>query len=86
VAGALPNLSEDKEELKAMVGPLLRERDHLEIENLRLQVELDRYKKHYCRPRADQVQSADDLTQLLINHMLYARWEACFCGLVILAS
>jgi hypothetical protein len=50
-----------------MVVALLRERDHLEIEYLRLQVELDRYKKHYYRPRADQLQSADDLTQLLIN-------------------
>jgi hypothetical protein len=67
VAGALPNLPEYKEALKAMVAALLRERDHLEIENLRLQVELDRYKKHYYRPRADQLQSADDLTQLLIN-------------------
>jgi hypothetical protein len=34
VAGALPNLTEDKEALKAMVAALLRERDHLEIENL----------------------------------------------------
>jgi hypothetical protein len=50
-----------------MVVALLRERDHLEIEYLRLQVELDRYKKHYYRPRADQLQSADDLTQLLIK-------------------
>jgi hypothetical protein len=50
-----------------MVVALLRERDHLEIEYLRLQVEPDRYKKHYYRLCADQLQSADDLTQLLIN-------------------
>lgn len=53
--------------MKAMAAALLRERDHPEIENLRLQVGLDRYKKHYYRPRANQLQSADDLTHLLIN-------------------
>lgn len=65
--GALSNLPDDKEALKAMVAALLRERDDLHIENLRLQVELDRYKKHYYGPRADQLQSANDLAQLLLN-------------------
>lgn len=50
-----------------MVAAMLRERDHRVMENLGLQVELDRYKKHYYRPRADQVQSGDRLTQFLIN-------------------
>jgi transposase len=68
------NLPEDKEMLKAMVRSLMLEREvekrranDLQIENLRLQVELDRYKKHYYGPRADQLQSADDLAQLLLN-------------------
>src|SRR5580693_1158087 len=50
-----------------MVAALLRERDDLHIENLRLQVELDSYKKRYYGPRADQLQSAADLAQLLLG-------------------
>ncbi len=61
------NLPDDKEALKAMVATLLRERDDLHIENLRLQVELDSYKKRYYGPRADQLQSAADLAQLLLG-------------------
>jgi hypothetical protein len=45
VPEALSNLPDDKEALKAMVAALLDERDDLHIENLRLQVELARYKK-----------------------------------------
>ena len=41
--------------------------DDLHIENLRLQVELDRYKKWYYGPRADRLQSPGDLAQLLLN-------------------
>jgi transposase len=61
------NLPEDKEALKAMVAALLRERDDLHIENLRLQVELDRYKRRYYGPRADRLQSAAELAQLLLS-------------------
>jgi len=61
------NLPDDNEALKSMVGALRRERDDLHIENLRLQVELDGYKKRYYGPRADRLQSADDLAQLLLN-------------------
>jgi transposase len=64
---ALPNLPEDKEALKAMVAALLRERDDLHIENLRLQVELARYKKWYYGPRADRLKSEDELAQLLLS-------------------
>lgn len=74
LSAALSNLPEDKDALKAMVAALLRERDaekrrgdDLHIENLRLQVELDRYKKQYYGPRADRLESADDLAQLLLN-------------------
>jgi len=41
--------------------------DDLHVENLRLQVELARYKKWYYGPRADRLQSAGDLSQLLLN-------------------
>ena len=68
------NLPEDKETLKAMVRSLMLERDvekrranDLQIEKLRLQVELDRYKKRYYGPCADRLQSADELAQLLLN-------------------
>jgi transposase len=67
LSAALSNLPEDKDALKAMVAALLRERDDLHIENLRLQVELDRYKKRYYGPKADRLKSADDLAQLLLN-------------------
>ena len=40
-----PNLPDDKEALKALVAALARERDELHIENLRLQIELDGYKR-----------------------------------------
>lgn len=41
---APPNLPDDKDTLKALVAALMRERDDLHVENLRLQVELDSYK------------------------------------------
>lgn len=41
--------------------------DDLYLENLRLQVELARYKKWCYGPRADQLQSEDDLAQLLLG-------------------
>jgi transposase len=76
----LVELPDDSGALQAMVGALLLERDRekhraveqqrraddLHIENLRLQLELARYKKWYYGPRADRLQSAGDLTQLLL--------------------
>jgi len=41
--------------------------DDLYLENLRLQVELDRLKKWYYGPRADRLQSEGDLAQLLLR-------------------
>jgi hypothetical protein len=60
---------------------MLEERDHekrraeqqrqrveeLHIENLRLQLELERLKKWYYGPCADRLQSSDDLAQLLLH-------------------
>jgi len=67
-------LPDDSEALKAMVRSLLlehdaekRRADDLHIENLRLRVELDRYKKWYYGPRADRLQSAGDLAQMLLG-------------------
>ena len=51
---APPNLPDDKDTLKALVAALMRERDDLHIENLRLQVELDGYKKR--TPKAAMMQ------------------------------
>jgi transposase len=70
VPAAPPNLPDDKDTLKALVAALMRERDDLHVENLRLQVELDSYKKRYYGPRADRLQSADDLAQLLLGFAL----------------
>ena len=66
-------LPEDSESLKAMVRALLAERDgerqraeELRVEMLRLQLELERYKKWYYGPRADRLQSSGDVAQLLL--------------------
>ena len=37
------------------------------VEMLRLQLELERYRKWYYGPRADRLQSSADLAQLLLN-------------------
>ena len=44
-----------------------RRGDELRVEMLRLQLELERYKKWYYGPRADRLQSSGDLAQLLLN-------------------
>src|SRR2546430_3712939 len=70
----LPNLLEDSASLKAMLRSLLAERDRekqraddLHIQNLRLQIELARYKKWYYGPRADRLNSTSELTQVLLD-------------------
>ena len=62
----MSHLPDDKDALKAMVSTLLGQRDDLYLEVLRLQVELDRYKKARYGPRADQLRSMDELAQLLL--------------------
>jgi hypothetical protein len=42
-----------------------RRANDLEVENLRLQLELDRYRKCYYGPRAYRLESSADLTQML---------------------
>src|SRR5271169_249741 len=44
-----------------------RRANDLEVENLRLQLELNKYKKWYYGPRADRLQSSADLAQMLLN-------------------
>jgi transposase len=77
----MAELPDDSESLKAVVRSLLRERDgqrrradeqgkradNLQVELLRLQLELERYKKWYYGPRADRLQTSDALAQLLLN-------------------
>jgi len=60
--------------LQAMVLALQADRDQekkhaeqLQVQNLRLQLELDRYKKWYYGPRADRLQSDQDVAQMLLN-------------------
>ncbi len=45
---------------------LQRRADDLHLKLLRAQLELERYKKWYYGPRADRLQSAGDLAQLLL--------------------
>src|SRR5437879_8285768 len=77
----LPNLPEDNASLKAMLRSLLAERDRekqraeeerkraddLHIQNLRLQLELARYKKWYYGPRADRLNSTSELAQVMLD-------------------
>jgi transposase len=44
-----------------------RRGDELRVEMLRLQLELERYKKWYYGPRADRLQSSAELAQMLLN-------------------
>jgi len=64
----LASLPEDNETLKTLLRSLLLERDQqtkrandLHVENLRLQLELERYRKLYYGPRADRLRSTGDL-------------------------
>ena len=61
-------LPDDREALKAMLRKLIDERDQekqraddLKVENLRLQVELERYRKWYYGPCADRLQSSAEI-------------------------
>lgn len=70
----LAQLPEDSESLKALVRSLslehLREKqraNELHLENLRLQKELLQLKKLYCGPRADRLQSEQELAQALLD-------------------
>jgi len=67
-------LPDDSQALKAMLRTLMNERDDekqrandLQVENLRLQLELDRYRKWYYGPRADRLQTPGDLAQMLLT-------------------
>ena len=74
-------LPEDPVALKALLRAAVAERDQaqqraeqqgkraddLYLEKLRLQLELDRYKKWYYGPRADRLKSPGALAQALLN-------------------
>ena len=60
--------------LRARVMELQAQRDHekkhaeeLQVQNLRLQLELERYKKWYYGPRADRLHSDQEVAQMLLK-------------------
>ena len=62
----------DQEKRRADIHEQLAEQqsrrvNDLHVENLRLQLELERYRKWYYGPRADRLQSPGDLAQMLLN-------------------
>ena len=68
------DLPQDRTSLEAMLRSLMVERDEqrqraeeLYLQNLRLQLELERYKKWYYGPRADRLSSSQDLAQALLE-------------------
>ena len=73
MASELVNLPEDGDTLKAMVRSLALERDRqtqrveeLRVEMLRLQLELERFKKWYYGPRADRLASEGEVAQMML--------------------
>jgi transposase len=67
-------LPEDPATLKALLLAALTERDReqqraddLYVQTLRLQLELERYKKWYYGPRADRLRAPGELAQALLN-------------------
>ena len=74
ISPELVELPDDNASLKAVIRSLLLERDgekrradDLQVENLRLQLELERFCKWYYAPRADRLQSDNDLAQMLLT-------------------
>ena len=81
VDATLKDLPQDRQSLETMLRSLLLERDQqkqraeqesqraneLHLQNLRLQLELERYKKWYYGPRADRLASSDDVAQALLE-------------------
>ena len=77
----LNELPQNREALQAMLRSLLVERDEqrlraeqqsqradeLYLQNLRLQLELERYKKFYYGPRADRLVTSGDMAQALLE-------------------
>ncbi|HEY6349675.1 MAG TPA: transposase [Candidatus Angelobacter sp.] len=80
----MAQLPQDSEALKALLRSLILERNHLQLENLRekqrgnelyletlrLQKELFQLKKLYVGPRADRLQSEQELAQALLDFAL----------------
>ena len=74
ISPELFELPDDGASLKTVIRSLLLERnqeqrraDDLQVKLLRLQLELERYKKWYYGPRADRLQSDNDLAQMLLH-------------------
>jgi transposase len=81
VDAELKDLPHDRESLEAMIRSLLLEREQqkqraeqeskrandLHLENLRLQLELERYKKWYYGPRTDRLTSSGEVAQALLE-------------------
>ena len=63
-AEAQEALAREKSALAAEQG---KRADDLYVQNLRLQLELARYKKWYYGPRADRLKSSGELAQALLN-------------------
>jgi transposase len=61
------SLRKERNELQTLSRELQQQKDELYVENLRLQVELARYKKQYYGPRADRLHSEKELAQMLLD-------------------
>lgn len=70
----LKDLPQDRASLEAILRALILERDQqkqradeLYLQNLRLQLELERYQKWYYGPRADRLATSGDVAQALLE-------------------
>src|SRR5246500_2194248 len=57
----------EREQQKRRANEQQHRLDDLRVENLRLQLELERYKKWYYGPRADRLGSSGELAQMLLE-------------------
>jgi transposase len=60
-------LQQERDQQKQQAEEQRKRADELEVQNLRLHLELDRYKKWYYGPRADRLHSDNDLAQMLLD-------------------
>jgi hypothetical protein len=74
VDATLKDLPQDRKSLETILHSLMLERDQqkqradeLYLQNLRLQLELERYKKCYYGPRADRLATSGDVAQALLE-------------------
>jgi transposase len=61
------SLARERDEQKRRADELRVQKEELRVENLRLQLQLERYKKWYYGPRADRLRNSGEVAQMLLE-------------------